>query len=498
MLLLALALGGSGRVPLLAAVAGAGALHAGAMAVQRFVTWPDALRRAEKIGLSPSEIARLETLRPMGLSLSPDLAGALALCGLAASFALLVALPRRFCIPLGVAAALCGLGAVLSRSHGVWLAAIVFALLFVDAPLFLRVERRGLRALFGAGMAVAGTLLGLFVVGRGAGALLLSATERLLNWKVALAAFVHDPLFGVGVGRFVAAYAFHRVPEANVTRYAHSLPFHALAETGVLGVGAGAVLLGLFFFSLLRAWRARGRPLSTTERVVLAGAIALFFHSLYDYDVQVAQTATALAALLGIAWQDAYAALDEGAPRRGARPLALAVFGLLALGPALLLPTLVFREAALEPFSRGSGPPTEEDAVRLFAYLEDHPRDDHALVVVLRMELAAALACDSACDELWRPPRARAKARLERPHPPPDAFYVAALLAALDGELTEAHQVVRRGLEEDSGSSALHALRIRVAEARGDPRIGLYRDEALRWVRAEELEEAKRRVPTLR
>ncbi|MCP4503155.1 MAG: hypothetical protein GY822_24730, partial [Deltaproteobacteria bacterium] len=72
------------------AVAIGGALQALNGLFQVFVQWPDALLRRHELSLPPSIVQRMETGRPIGMSLSPDLFGALCFAGGCASFALFI------------------------------------------------------------------------------------------------------------------------------------------------------------------------------------------------------------------------------------------------------------------------------------------------------------------------------------------------------------------------------------------------------------------------
>ncbi|MFZ9887282.1 MAG: hypothetical protein ACO3JL_07250, partial [Myxococcota bacterium] len=63
--------------------------------VQRFYVWPDALQRRDELSLDASVIEVLSRGRPLGLSLSPDLMGGLALIGIAAGLALLAERSRQ-------------------------------------------------------------------------------------------------------------------------------------------------------------------------------------------------------------------------------------------------------------------------------------------------------------------------------------------------------------------------------------------------------------------
>lgn len=482
-LLALLGLGRGVRRPVLTAIAGGAALSGAVAGAQRFVLWPDALRRKDELQLSAEIISRFESARPLGLSLSPDLAGAIALAGLAASLALLSSSGQRHRSLWLTSALLSLLGVALSRSHGVALAVAAF-LLGVLALRALATRRVRAGALAG-GLALVAAVPALLLVvfGRGVDALLASSSERIGNWAVALRAFGDDPLLGVGVGRFAATYTAHRTPDTNVTRYAHSLPFHSLAETGVVGALAGLAVLALFLTAVARAYRKTDRAPTWTEALVTAGAAALGLRCLYDYDAQVAQTATAIAALVGLAWLDADRARAP-APRAG-RALCALPSAVILLVTALSLPLLWSREAALEPFERG-GAPTLEDVERLQRYARSHPGDEPAALMTLRLDLAALSGCREGCGERAAALAARVDERLARPHAPGEVFVAAALLARRRGAEGEARARVAEGLAVEPGNPSLHALH--VALAASDEEAARARTEALRWLRPEQLD----------
>ncbi|MDP2339620.1 MAG: O-antigen ligase family protein [Deltaproteobacteria bacterium] len=265
-----------------------GALHGLACAAQRFVIWPDALARRAELELDAAIIERMSSLRPIGLSISPDLAAAVGVAGVVGALALVVdgglpVLSRRFA---GLLGGLALMGLLLSRSFGAVLAVaagvVVFALL-----------SRSMRALLVLGVCGLGAAVA--VAGRGLSALTSSAHERVENWRIALQAFVDAPIVGQGFNRFAPAYLERRGPDDNVTRYAHSMPLQWLAETGIVGAIALVVVVAV-------VWRlACSGAMTLQRRVLLGGSTALLARGLIDYDFEVGQTAMLGALVLGTA-----------------------------------------------------------------------------------------------------------------------------------------------------------------------------------------------------
>jgi hypothetical protein len=416
-----------------------GALHAVVAGWQRFVLWPDALAHQHELALPATVVARLASLRPLGLSLSPDLGAAVALAGLAAALALVVDGHRSSRLrALAAAAAVGGTCAiVLSRSFGA-LVAIGVAFVVVAA---VRRKAWVLLPLVVLGAAGAPTIWG-----RGVGALALSAHERWLNWQVGWHAFLEAPATGHGLLRFASVYVERRPPEANVTRYAHSAPVQLLVETGLVGGLAAVVVLVLVGPRLLQALRSH-HP----SRVILAGGVvALGTRACIDYDLHVGQTAMLFAALVGLACRNEE---DTAAP---------------PTGPA----------AAADP----SWPP---------------PRGVAAAVAVGALVLAGALQARATVDGTSWLARVDVdvalRAAVQDPDPAarrallarfsdrvPAAAVVAARAALHQGDVDEALSLLDAALRRDRSLVAAHELVVALARA-GHGDVAAREAEARRW-----------------
>ncbi len=404
------------RHGLWAGLALGGAAHAFVAAHQRFIVWPDALAHQVELELEPSMIERLASLRPLGLSISPDLSAAVGIAGVVGAAALVVdqGLPlaqRRWAGMLGGVS----LGALLlSRSFGALLAVAV-------GVVVVAVLSRSLRALLVLGLCALGALFA--VVGRGMGAMSASAAERLENWRIALQAFVDAPLVGQGLMRFAPAYLERRGPDDNVTRYAHSLPLQWLAETGLVGAVAAVVVV------VVVATQLFGGAMSLQRRLLVGGTIALWSRGLIDYDFEVGQTAMLASLVLGTALVDA--------PRRRSRVLVVAAVAILLCGLAqvvrLLSPATVLSvdvdaalsavvdegapaEPTLSPFMHKLAPVAllvvqerlaHDDVVGAQLLLVEALRADPGNATALQLRVALARATEPAA------PGALAKARAE-------------------------------------------------------------------------------------
>lgn len=98
----------------------------------------------------------------------------------------------------------------------------------------------------------------------GPGAWSTSVAFRRVTWAGTWDLFRARPLLGWGPGTFSAAYPAYRLPEAMAGQVQHAYevtapenwPLQFLAESGVLGLGAALLLLGVLLLPLRRAARA--------------------------------------------------------------------------------------------------------------------------------------------------------------------------------------------------------------------------------------------------
>jgi hypothetical protein len=139
------------------------------------------------------------------------------------------------------------------------------------------------------------------------------SSDRYDYWRVALNAFVKQPLHGVGAGGWAVQWLHYR-RENSYAVDAHSLPLQTLAELGLVGV----VLLGALVGGVIEAARRalhRARPLAAGP---VAALVVYLAHSPLDWDWQLpALTLVAVllaGALLALAADEQTPAADEQAP----------------------------------------------------------------------------------------------------------------------------------------------------------------------------------------
>lgn len=106
-------------------------------------------------------------------------------------------------------------------------------------------------------------------------------SNRYAYWNVALKAFAHEPLRGVGGGGWSVWWLRDRKIN-DFAQDAHSLPLQTLAELGLVGI----VLLGVFYVGVGVAARAAQRAAPALAAGALAGFVAYTAHAPLDWDWQ--------------------------------------------------------------------------------------------------------------------------------------------------------------------------------------------------------------------
>ncbi|MBN1630611.1 MAG: O-antigen ligase family protein [Thermoleophilia bacterium] len=119
---------------------------------------------------------------------------------------------------------------------------------------------------------------------------------RLRQWEVAAAAFVDEPLLGIGAQNFEIYWYEHRA-DAFAVKQPHSQPMQLLAELGAPGL---VLWLAFVIGAMIYAGRLRFRPLGRSYQAVVAAmmtaVISWFIHSSADWIWQM--TATTLPAIM--------------------------------------------------------------------------------------------------------------------------------------------------------------------------------------------------------
>ena len=170
-----------------------------------------------------------------------------------------------------------------------------------------------------------------------------AAEARTTFWTVAFDAFQAHPLVGVGPGAFPQAMSTGvSTPPEHLFMNAHSQIFNTLAETGGLGLAAGAVLIATFAWGL---WRSR-RTSSFEDRARWAATTAAWAafvsHGFVDYHVRYLALAVPLLVMAALS----FAAREPAStrrPERGWPVWALAPVAVLAAAFSVYQLTAAFR-----------------------------------------------------------------------------------------------------------------------------------------------------------
>lgn len=129
----------------------------------------------------------------------------------------------------------------------------------------------------------------------GATRLVTFQSNRYAYWRVALRAFGHRPLYGVGAGGWAAWWLRYR-PFDEFAQDAHSLPLQTMAELGLVGLALLAAFLAGLGFAAGSAYRA--------APALAAGPIAALVtyaaHSPLDWDWQMPAVTIVALVLAGL------------------------------------------------------------------------------------------------------------------------------------------------------------------------------------------------------
>jgi O-Antigen ligase len=147
------------------------------------------------------------------------------------------------------------------------------------------------------------------VLAGGAGRLSTLQSNRYAYWSVALRAFSHDPVQGVGAGGWSVDWLRFRHVHEGV-QDAHSLPLQTLAELGVVGLALLLAFAGGVALAACRALRVSSMAVGPTAALVVYVA-----HAPLDWDWQMPAVTLVAVVLMG-----RLLALSEPAtaPRRSA------------------------------------------------------------------------------------------------------------------------------------------------------------------------------------
>jgi len=222
------------------------------------------------------------------------------------------------------------------------------------------------------------------------------ASVRARYWQQGLEVFAHHPLLGVGAeGYAVARLRFRH--DTLLVRQAHSFLVQTLADLGLVGLAASALLFLAWLLPARRALRAAGdepEQRLVAARALLCVVFAFGLHSLVDWTWEV--PGTACAALLAAGFL-----AGSGPPPRRQQPLAVGVkplhaAGVLGLALGLLLAYVQWQPLRSAQAARGAltslgrAPARALDQAR--AAVADDPLSLEARFVLAAVEQARGMA----------------------------------------------------------------------------------------------------------
>ena len=131
----------------------------------------------------------------------------------------------------------------------------------------------------------------------------LSSEDRFNVWHDTLRLIDAYPLFGCGLGGYVAAFERFKTSAFDLVQdYAHNDYLQYLAELGAAGFLIGVVFLKLIAFRTIRAGVLHRDPDSRWLALACAGSLAaILVHSLADFNLYVVANAMLLAWVCGLA-----------------------------------------------------------------------------------------------------------------------------------------------------------------------------------------------------
>ncbi|QQS47642.1 MAG: O-antigen ligase family protein [Acidobacteriota bacterium] len=121
-------------------------------------------------------------------------------------------------------------------------------------------------------------------------------------WKDTLAMIRANPLSGVGLGAFGAAYPVYTSSDGSLrVEAAHNDYLQALSDAGLIGAALGIWFLVLLFRSIFRALASRDRLLAGLALGSGAGLFAVLIHSAFDFNLHLPSNSLLFLLLVTIA-----------------------------------------------------------------------------------------------------------------------------------------------------------------------------------------------------
>jgi len=251
---------------------------------------------------NPAILARVAKGRVMGTLIYPNALAGVILMLLPVSLALAFNNTRQLKRPIraAVIALTCllgGLGLFWSGSKAGWLIGMALAgIWFFRLKRSARLKWAMLTIVLLVGLAVfAFRFHNYFAAGA------TSVGARFDYWRAAVLTTRENPLFGTGPGTFQRPYAKNKLPEAEMSRFAHNDYLEQFSDSGIIGGICYVTWIGLALMTVgQRTWRSG----SYLQFSLFLGLLGWFVQGLVEFSLYVPALAWTAFTLLGCLLQD--------------------------------------------------------------------------------------------------------------------------------------------------------------------------------------------------
>jgi O-antigen ligase len=128
-----------------------------------------------------------------------------------------------------------------------------------------------------------------------------SVGARFDYWRAAVLTTRENPLFGTGPGTFQRPYAKNKLPEAEMSRFAHNDYLEQFSDSGIIGGICYVTWIGLALMTVgQRTWRSG----SYLQFSLFLGLLGWFVQGLVEFSLYVPALAWTAFTLLGCLLQD--------------------------------------------------------------------------------------------------------------------------------------------------------------------------------------------------
>lgn len=123
--------------------------------------------------------------------------------------------------------------------------------------------------------------------------------ERRVFYKDGLKAFLKSPIFGYGGGTWVSLYFMYQ-SYLYFTTQSHNYFLQVLLDTGLFGFTILLIFLFMLFSTVLKAWKLKDKEKNIIIAGIIAAAVQLYLHAIWDFDFSLSSVQVLLFASLGV------------------------------------------------------------------------------------------------------------------------------------------------------------------------------------------------------